>query len=94
LPEFLHPFKEDFQRASDSYNRLEHMSSHAGHKSSVSPEFTDYVAIVGSAEECLEQIRKLDVLGLNGVTLAFRAGAGGRLARMEEISEGIIRHLK
>jgi len=94
LPEFLHPFKEDFQRASDSYNRLEHMSSHAGHKSSVSPEFTDYVAIVGTVDDCLEQIRALDVLGLDGVTLAFRAGAGGRLARMEEISEGIIKQLK
>ena len=94
LPEFLHPFKEDFQRASDSYNRLEHMSSHAGHKSSVSSEFTDYVAIVGTVDDCLEQIRALDVLGLDGVTLAFRAGAGGRLARMEEISEGIIKQLK
>jgi hypothetical protein len=70
------------------------MSSHAGHKSSVSPEFTDYVAIVGTAQECLEQILALDELGLDGVTLAFRAGAGGRLARMEEISEGIIKHLK
>ncbi|NCF62188.1 MAG: hypothetical protein GWP58_04990, partial [Gammaproteobacteria bacterium] len=71
-----------------------HMSSHAGHKSSVSSEFTDYVAIVGTVDDCLEQIRALDVLGLDGVTLAFRAGAGGRLARMEEISEGIIKQLK
>jgi 5,10-methylenetetrahydromethanopterin reductase len=94
LPEFLVPFKDDFQRAGESYNRLEHMSSHASHKQSVSPEFTDYVALVGSAEECLERIHELEALGLNGVTLAFRAGAGGRLARMEEIGQGIIRHLK
>ena len=94
LPEFLVPFKEDFQRAGESYNRLEHMSSHASHKQSVSPEFTDYVALVGSAEECLERIHELEALGLNGVTLAFRAGGGGRLARMEEISQGIIKHLK
>ena len=94
LPDFLHPFKQDFQRASDAYNRLEHMSSHAGHKGTVSPEFTDYVAIVGTVDDCLEQIQALDDLGLDGITLAFRAGAGGRLARMEEISEGIIKHLK
>lgn len=94
LPDFLLPFKEDFKRASESYNRLEHMSSHASHKHSVSKEFMEYVALVGSAEECLEQIRELEKLGLNGVTLAFRAGAGGRQARMEEISEGIIRYLK
>lgn len=94
LPDFLEPFKADFQRASESYNRLEHMSSHAGHKSSVSAEFMDYVAIVGNAAECLQQIRELETLGLNGVTLAFRAGAGGRQARMEEIHDGIIRHLK
>jgi 5,10-methylenetetrahydromethanopterin reductase len=94
LPEFLHPFKEDFQRASDSYDRLEHMSSHAGHKNSVSAEFTDYVALVGSPDECLERIKMLEGLGLDGVTLAFRAGAGGRQARMEELHDGIIRHLK
>jgi len=94
LPDFLLPFKEDFRRASESYNRLEHMSSHAGHKSSVSPEFTDYVALVGTADECLERIRALEELGLNGITLAFRAGAGGRAARMEEISREIIQQLK
>jgi 5,10-methylenetetrahydromethanopterin reductase len=94
LPEFLLPFEEDFKRASDSYNRLEHMSSHAGHKRAISAEFIDYVALVGSADECLAQIRELEALGLDGVTLAFRAGAGGRQARMEEIHDGIIRHLK
>jgi 5,10-methylenetetrahydromethanopterin reductase len=94
LPEFLHPFREDFQRASDSYDRHEHMSSHASHKAAVSDEFTDYVALVGSAEQCLERLRGLEKLGLHGVTLAFRAGAGGRQARMEALHEGIIRHLK
>ena len=94
LPEFLHPYKEDFQRASDNYDRLKHMSSHAGHKRAVSPEFTDYVAFVGSSDECLERIKSLGELGLDGVTLAFRAGAGGRQARMEALHDGIIRHLK
>jgi 5,10-methylenetetrahydromethanopterin reductase len=93
-PDFLLPFTDEFKRAYESYDRLEHMSSHASHKRAISAEFTDYVAIVGTADQCLEQIRELEALGLNGVTLAFRAGAGGRLARMEEINEGIIRHLK
>jgi hypothetical protein len=53
----------------------------------------DFVAITGNAAECLQRIRELGALGLNGVTLAFRAGAGGRQARMEEIHDGIIRHL-
>ncbi|MCP5074233.1 MAG: hypothetical protein GY947_13215 [Rhodobacteraceae bacterium] len=70
------------------------MSSHATHKKVVSDEFTDYVAIVGSADECLERIQRLEKLGLHGVTLAFRAGAGGRQARMEALHDGIIRHLK
>ncbi len=94
LPDFLTPFNEDFRRAGESYDRLEHMSSHASHKQSVSPEFIDYVALVGNAAECLERIQELEALGLDGVTLAFRAGAGGRLARMEEINQGIIKHLK
>jgi len=93
-PEFMAPFEEDFTRASEAYDRLEHMSSHATHKGAVSPEFTDWVAFVGSADECLENIRNLEKLGLHGVTLAFRAGAGGRRARMEDLSEQLIRHLK
>jgi 5,10-methylenetetrahydromethanopterin reductase len=94
LPDFLHPFKADLQRASDAYNRLEHMSSHAAHKSAVSPEFIDFVALVGPAKESLERIRDLETLGLNRVVLAFRAGGGGRLARMQQIHDGIIQHLK
>jgi alkanesulfonate monooxygenase SsuD/methylene tetrahydromethanopterin reductase-like flavin-dependent oxidoreductase (luciferase family) len=93
LPEFLHRFKDDFQRASDAYDRHHHMSSHAEHKGVVSDEFTDFVAFTGNADECLEQIKNLGKLGLTGVTLAFRAGAGGRQARMEEISEKIIKRL-
>ncbi|MFQ5914674.1 MAG: hypothetical protein ACE5JS_16000 [Nitrospinota bacterium] len=31
LPEFLRPFKQDIERAGEAYNRLEHMSRHAGH---------------------------------------------------------------
>lgn len=94
LPGFLLPFEKDFERASKAYDRLEHMSQHASHKDVVSSEFANFVAIVGSAEECLERILMLEKLGLHGVTLAFRAGAGGRRARMEALQEGIIRHLK
>ena len=94
LPDFLQPFKEDFEKAVAAYDRHEHMSSHAKHKNVVSPEFIDFVALVGTAEESLERIQKLKKVGLHGITLAFRAGSGGRKGRMEEISEGIIKHLK
>jgi len=92
LPEFLEPYKADFEAASKSYNRLEHMSQHAGHKRVVSAELIDLQAIVGGADACLERIRKLETLGLHGVTLSFRAG--GRQQRMEALSEGIIKPLK
>jgi 5,10-methylenetetrahydromethanopterin reductase len=93
LPDFMLPFQEDFQRASDNYDRLEHMSSHAEHKHSVSPEFIDWVALTGTPGACLEQIKALEPLGVHGVTLSFRAGAGGRQARMEMIQQEIIRHV-
>jgi len=92
LPEFLEPYTADFEAASKSYDRLEHMSQHASHKRVVSGELIDYLALVGTAEECLARIRKLEPLGLHGVTLAFRAG--GRKERMEELHEGIIKPLK
>jgi 5,10-methylenetetrahydromethanopterin reductase len=92
LPDFLQPYKAEFEAASKAYDRLEHMSQHAGHKRVVSGELIDYLALVGSAEECLERIRNLSKLGLDGVTLAFRAG--GRKERMDEIREGIIKPIK
>ena len=92
LPDFLEPYKAEFESVSKAYNRLEHMSQHAGHKRVVSGELIDYLAFVGSAEECLGRIRKLETLGLHGVTLSFRAG--GRKERMEALSEGIIKPLK
>jgi 5,10-methylenetetrahydromethanopterin reductase len=92
LPDFLRPFEQDLERAGKAYNRLEHMSRHAGHREVVSPELVNYLAIVGSADECLARIRKLEALGLDGVTLAFQAG--GRRERMEVLHEGIIKPLK
>ncbi len=92
LPEFLHPFKADFESASKAYDRLEHMSQHAGHKGTVSPELIDYLAFVGTSDECLARIRSFEKLGLDGVTLAFRAG--GRKQRMDTLREGIIKPLK
>jgi 5,10-methylenetetrahydromethanopterin reductase len=93
LPDFLHKFKDDFERAGAAYDRSHHLSSNAAHKSVVSDEFIDFVAFTGNGDQCLERIKSLGKLGLHGVTLAFRAGAGGRLARMQEISEKIIKRL-
>ena len=92
LPDFLKPYKPEFEAAAKAYDRLEHMSQHAGHKRVVSGELIDYLAFVGPAEECLERIRGFEKMGLHGVTLSFRAG--GRKERMEALSEGIIKPLK
>lgn len=92
LPDFLRPYEQDFERAGKAYDRLEHVSRHARHLAVVSPELVNYLAIVGSADECLERIQKLETLGLDGVTLAFQAG--GRVERMEALHEGIIKPLK
>ena len=92
LPDFLKPFGLEFEHASQSYDRLEHMSRHAGHRDAVSPELVDYLALVGPADRCLERIRELGALGLDGVTLAFRAG--GRSKRMRALHEGIIKPMR
>jgi 5,10-methylenetetrahydromethanopterin reductase len=92
LPDFLLPYVEEFKSAAGAYNRLEHMSQHATHKTTVSPELVDYLAVVGTPEQCLARIRDVETLGLDGVTLSFRAG--GRQQTMEALSDKIIRHLK
>ena len=93
LPDFLQRFKTDFDRAGAAYDRSHHLSSNAEHKSVVSDDFIDFVAFTGDADRCLERVKNLGELGLHAVTLSFRAGSGGRLARMEEISEQIIQRL-
>lgn len=92
LPEFLHRYKAEFERAYKAYDRLEHMSQHADHRDVVSSELVDYLAFVGPADKCLQRILQLETLGLDGVTLAFRAG--GRKERMEQLHEEIIKPLK
>ena len=88
LPEFLKPFEREFAAASAAYDRLEHMSQHAGHVSAVSTDLVEYLSFIGPAEKCLERVKSLEPLGLDRVTLSFRAG--GRQQRMEAIHEGII----
>ncbi len=92
LPDFLRPYRKDLELAGEAYNRLEHMSRHAGHRDSVSPELVEYLALVGPPEECLRRIRELKNLGLDGITQAFRAG--GRKETMEALHEKIIKPLK
>ncbi len=93
LPDFLTRFKHDFDTVSESYDRSKHLSSQAGHKRLISDEFIDWVALTGDGDGCLNQIKGLAKLGLDGITLSFRAGAGGRQARMEEIHSQIISKL-
>lgn len=92
LPPFLRPYIDQFTAASAAYNRLDHMSQHASHKSAVTAELVRYLALVGSYDDSIRRIKELAALGLDGITLAFRAGE--RMKTMDRISAEIIRPLR
>ena len=92
IPVFLRRFERDFEAVSQVYDRLEHLSHRSGHKTAVSDELAEYLAFVGSPDECLERLGELEKLGLDGVTLSVKSG--GRKQRMELIHQGIIKPLE
>ena len=88
LPEFLEPYRDECARIRAAYDRTHHVSRHAAHKELVSDDLANYLAVAGSAQECVERIEEIASLGVHGITTALLPG--GRKERLRTMSEKII----
>ena len=88
LPAFLEPYRDECAKIGAAYDKKHHVSRHAVHKELVSNDLANFLAVAGSAEECVERIQELTGLGIHGITTALLPG--GRKERLRTMSEKII----
>jgi len=88
MPPAWERFRPEFAAANSGYHLVEHLSLHADHKQVVSDDFVRSVALAGTAEHCIAQLRELAALDIDRITFALLSG--GRLRRMEQIAHEII----
>jgi 5,10-methylenetetrahydromethanopterin reductase len=88
VPPSYERFRPEFEKAAGAYHLVDHLSLHAGHKESVSDEFTRLVAVAGDEEHCLGRLRELARLDVDRVTFALLSG--GRERRLAEMAERVL----
>ena len=88
LPESLARFAAEIRASEETYDYSEHLSSSAEHSHAVSDDFARALAIVGSAQECVERLRKLRDVGVD--TFIFPLAGRGRAARWRRLRDEIL----
>ena len=90
LPPSLAPFAAEFQRVAEGYDFARHLSR-SGEPEPVSDEFTDWIGIAGSVDQCVTKIRPLLDLKIDRLTFALLPG--GREARLRQYGGELIPRL-
>lgn len=88
LPASLRPFADELARAKSDYDYGEHLSTRAGHQSTVSDGLVRTLAVAGSPEECRARVCSLLETGVD--QLVFPLMGTGRLERLASIREHIL----
>lgn len=88
LPAGLEPFRDEIERARQSYDYAEHLSTHAGHRLAVSDALTQALAVAGTAEECAARIGRLLRAGIDGCI--FPLLGGGRRERLRVLRDLVL----
>ena len=87
LPPGYDEFRDDYSRARQAYDIVEHLSVHARHRAVVGDGFTQKVAIAGDVSYCISRLRALRGCGIDGVILALLPR--GRRRRVAEFAKDI-----
>lgn len=64
LPPVLEDHRQELMRARETYDFSEHLSTRAGHRSSVSDELVAKLAIAGSPDDCRQRLGELMATGI------------------------------
>ena len=88
MPQRWERFRPDFERASEAYHLVDHLSLQAGHKEIVSDEFVKSVALAGTRDHCVARLKELWELDVDRITIALLSG--GRMRRLEMLATDIL----
>jgi 5,10-methylenetetrahydromethanopterin reductase len=83
LPDSLERFREEMNRAVETYQFSSHLSLSAPHAEAVSDEFAKVLAIAGTFDECANRLRGLADLGPDRITVTLLTG--GREDRLDTL---------
>lgn len=87
LPDSLRPFAQEIDRAKETYDYSQHLSTHAGHAGAISDELVRALAVTGSPQECRHRLRALLSTGIDD--LVFPLVGSGRLQRLDRLANEI-----
>ncbi len=88
MPPSYEAYRDQFRRAAENYNLVEHLSLHAQHKGILTDDFVTRVAIAGNEETCVRRLRELSALDIDRIS--FPLLSGGRMRRLKQFSESVI----
>ncbi len=88
LPASLEGYREEFARASESYDYGEHLSTRARHRGVISDELVQVLAIAGPARECAARLSKLKATGIDG--FIFPLMGTGRIERLRQLRDEVV----
>lgn len=88
LPSSLTPFQAEIQKAKETYDYSQHLSTHAGHQGAVSDDLTRTLAIAGTPAECTARLTELRATGIDD--FIFPLMGGGRLERLRILRDEIL----
>lgn len=87
-PPGLEAHRDEIARARAGYDYAEHLSTHAGHRSTVSDELTRTLAVAGTPQECARRVGGLLGTGIDGCI--FPLLGGGRLERLRALRDEVL----
>jgi alkanesulfonate monooxygenase SsuD/methylene tetrahydromethanopterin reductase-like flavin-dependent oxidoreductase (luciferase family) len=88
LPDALERFRQEMDRAVETYQFGSHLSLSAQHAEAVSDEFAKVLAIAGTFDECADRLRGLADLGPDRITVTLLTGGReDRLATLVRLWE-------
>jgi 5,10-methylenetetrahydromethanopterin reductase len=88
FPPGLEGFRSEIEAAKAAYNYSEHLSTHAGHRSQVSDDLTQALAVAGTVEVAAARVRELLACGIDNCI--FPLLGGGRLERLRMLRDHLM----
>lgn len=88
LPPSMAAHGDEIRRAGQAYDWGQHLSTHAGHRWTVSDELAAALAVAGTPQECAGRLRELHQAGVDD--FVFPLLGGGRLERLRLLQEEVL----
>lgn len=89
LPGDLAEHHDEFERARDTYDYSEHLSTHAGHQQTVSDELVGKLAIAGTASACRDRLQELQASGIDSFIFPLMPPRLKRLSALNGLFEAV-----